>query len=1124
MLQIFRSIPRLLAYTIIGVSPLLMCASISPADKGDHPALNLKSLDFRNYGVEQGLTGSFGTSLAQDASGFIWYGTKSGLFRFDGHAFHAFLADESDPYSLIHDMVDSQRCDSSGRHWIGTRYGISRYDAKTDRFHSYMLNPELPLDAAKNRVNQIIEDPNREIIAITEVGYLYNYDEKEDEFRRMENYGPYPGLKSIAIDQDHRIFLGTESGVFRIDPESGEVIRHPVFSHEYPHSIGFVLSLYLAGDNTIYAGTSNHGLFRLDTDLKTAVHLDIPFDDPSWIDHIEPYRDSHLIMSAAQGIAVWDIENETCRFYQHSPNESSSLGGHSSRHCMVSSQGDLWVATRSALSCAFTDSMFDNYGPYRQGAARLNGKIVTALHVNSDEIWIGYIGGGLECISRTDGSHRHITEFEHEGNRIALQSVYEIYEDHQGTLWIGAYRQGLLRYSREEHTLQPVLSGVGFDIRDIEEDTQGALWMVNHGSGFARFEPDNGALKNWQYDAEHEEFKFLDNWCFSLTIDDGGDIWLGSNWGVQRFNPGSEQLRYYPSIPDDPSTIADPLVQTIFRDAKDRLWFGTQNGLCLYLPEEDEFKRFENAPIRDIRSIAEDATGVLWLGTHLGLLRFDPVAETWIQFDHSDGLPATYFSPQTSARSDQGQIFMGTDHGFCSFDPRKLIRQSTSVPVQIASIKLFNQEVPITPDNPDSLLPVHPQSLDVLKLKHDQNSLSIGYSAIEFANPEGIEFAYRLADFDTSWVYVGNKLEAVYTNLPPGKFRFEIKTRLKGGDWNVSQAQLNILIASPFWGTWWFRIGAIALFILLIRIAYTYRVRRLHQIREMLEAQVKERTRSLDDAYVEIREKNEELEHHRENLEETVRQRTKELSRALERAELSDRLKSAFLANISHEIRTPLNAISGLLHTLNDPQLSDADREEFSQVIHNNTHLLSQLIDDILKLSRIESGEIQMELEPTDIKELLSETFTVYQDLLVNADHKESINLLLDIEELSDKTILTDPMHLRQVLANLLNNAIKFTERGTITLSCRQVETSGKSTTREIHIEVKDTGVGIEPQQLNSIFYRFHKVQTGRSKLHEGVGIGLSICKSLTELLGGRIEVESDSTKGSLFRVCLPMR
>ncbi len=389
--------------------------------------------------------------------------------------------------------------------------------------------------------------------------------------------------------------------------------------------------------------------------------------------------------------------------------------------------------------------------------------------------------------------------------------------------------------------------------------------------------------------------------------------------------------------------------------------------------------------------------------------------------------------------------------------------------------------------------------------------------------------------FDNDWVYTNaSNRYATYTNLDPGTYIFRVKASNCDNVWNDQGTSLVIEISPPYWKTWWFRISLIIFIYLVLYIIYILKVRDMKHQKIILERIVEERTEELNNSNALLEERNEEilsqkeeveaqknhileqnkeLEQHRWNLEELVTERTAELEKAKNKAEESDRLKTAFLTNMSHEIRTPLNAIVGFSNLLFETNQTDDEKSEYHKQISQNTESLLLLIDDILDLSKIESGQLEIISEKFSVNRLLNEIFTYWSLNKIKDGLEIRIN---NKEKENDYWIYSDKYRIKQIITNFMSNAVKFTEKGFVELG---LEVKGNT----YLFYVKDTGIGIAEKNLSLIFERFRKVEDNKTILYRGVGLGLAISRSISEMLGGKLFVESKIGTGSCFYFSMPV-
>ena len=383
-----------------------------------------------------------------------------------------------------------------------------------------------------------------------------------------------------------------------------------------------------------------------------------------------------------------------------------------------------------------------------------------------------------------------------------------------------------------------------------------------------------------------------------------------------------------------------------------------------------------------------------------------------------------------------------------------------------------------------------------------------------------------LSGYDPDWIVAGDHRTATYKNLKPGKYTFMVLGSNNDGIWSSSQKTLQIIVNPPFWQTWFFRVASIILLLGLIFLVFSWRLKSIRREKRKLEKLVKERTTELREVNVKLEEQSEELisqneelkqnqeqlSLYKDQLEELVINRTSELEKAKNKAEESDRLKSAFLANMSHEIRTPLNAITGFTGLFDDPDIDAETRTTYHNIIQSNTDSLLRLIDDILDLSTIEANQLIVKYTLFAPLKVFQEIFQQFQPQVT-----ESVEFYLKLDKDSTSTIInSDEQRFRQILSNLVSNAFKFTESGSIEMGFYN------DSHNKVVFYVKDTGIGIPKKEQKNIFNPFTKIEE-TTRLFRGVGLGLAICKQLTELLGGKMWIESEPGKGSTFFFTQPL-
>jgi signal transduction histidine kinase/ligand-binding sensor domain-containing protein/DNA-binding response OmpR family regulator len=1068
-------------------------------------AVRAQEFEFSHLNNTNGLSNNQVECIFKDSRGFLWIGTNMGLNRYDGTNFKIYKNIPNDNRSPLFDRIMDIQEDIDGNLWVqSSAYMI--YDRKNECFinniDSVLESMGLPANPVMIEIDR---DKNIYAVSINKGIYKYNIQTKQVTlYPQSENNNDF-GLSDI-VDvkiQGHFIWALHKNGILeRLNTETGMVDVRNTFFKDNSQNATIQKSIFIDSDNDVwvYPGINDKGTAFLN--LKQ-FHWTLLDNDKN-----KPALSSSFVRGIGQdskgliwigtdhgGLNVFDKKKNAIAVIQNDIYNPNSLCQNSIISLFCEDNGTVWAGSYKNGISYYNPNMFKFkksplYYVFKQNAEVFDCN--SFFKDKNNNLWIGANGQGLIKYNPQSGEIKRFKHDPQNPGSISSDIITAILGDHRQRLWVGTFLGGLneydgktfRRYQLEENNPHSLSNK---SVYGISEDNENNLWIATLGGGIDELDSERKTFTHHNT----ANSQLLSDYILSVFTDPVKNIYFSTDKGSYFVNRKSGVVTPYFSEQKYVDSLTTISINYQIVDSRGLLWIATDKGINIYNPFNKHFKYITNndgLPSNEVVSLAEDREGNIWAGTRNGLACIyckytDLVLNCTIAFfDEKDGLPGSVCNPNAIFKDEDDIIYVGTTAGYLNFDPDKIyFNQKPPVP-RFTDLLITNQIIkPNVKYKGRVIITQSIGDLDAIYLKHGETNFTVQFSALNLIHPEKNKYKYKLEGLDNQWTEITTgKGAASYSNLNSGTYRLIVYAGNSDNVWSDKPIVLEIHVAPPFWLSWWAFVIYVIIVAALIRGFVKYKLNK--QKREYEQAQ--------------------------------------KIAEANKLHEI-DELKFKFFTNISHEFKTPLTLIiSPLEKLMRSPTYTE--NQSTLDIMYKNANNLLDMVNEILDFRKLEVSKMPLNLSVGSIIEFTSNICRSFSSLAA----EKSIQLTFTTY-LQDLQMEFDHEKMSKIITNLISNAFKYTEEGSIDVSIgisEQIQT-GDSSAKQMILKVSDTGIGIASGLLDKIFERFFRIEnTGFHSQPAGTGIGLHLVSEYVKLHSGKISVESTVGKGSVFTVQIPVR
>jgi ligand-binding sensor domain-containing protein/signal transduction histidine kinase/DNA-binding response OmpR family regulator len=1022
-----------------------------------------QNYSFRHYQVENGLSNNTVYCSIQDKKGFLWFGTKDGLNRFDGYHFKTYTV-PAKGHDLTSYFISCLLIDTADVLWVGCRNGLFSFDSRKERL--VLFSDQLP------EINALQTDGQGQLWFISRSTLCrYNFNTK-----KLTTFPPpaYFNATSLCRDKRGDIWVGTSNGWIQHFDAVAETFKgYHVFAHSPKAPSNWILKLMATDNQTIYVGTFNQGLKEFD--ITTGSYTDILTYNADKttiaIRDILPYSAHEWWLASESGIFILDTRTKQVTNLRKRVADPYSLTDNAVYTLCKDREGGIWAGTYFG-GVNYYSKQYDRFYKYfpDNTTNSIGGSIVREICEDGDgNIWIGTEDAGLNKLNLEKGT---ITQFTPTGNThgISYSNIHGLLINGK-ELWIGTFENGLdIMDIKTGKVIKHYTAGPG--AHELKSNFIVSLLQTRSGNIYA-----GTSNSLFQFNRASDGFTQVPQipagtFISCLLEDKTKTIWAGTHdRGIYYFNPATNAWGHFENQPTTENSLSSNTINAIYEDDEQNLWLSTEGGgLCTLNKERNTFSRItikDGLPSNFVFKVLEDDKKNVWISTSRGLVSFNRRHKSFVTYTRNNGLLNDQFNYNSGYKDSSGRMYFGSVKGMTTFHPDELVTAATIPPVFITGFQVQNKEADIDQDGSliqQSILYTH-----TVTLPYDKSSFSIDFAALSYTSPEMTTYSYMMEGLDNEWTILKSNRKLYFTNLEPGNYRLMVKAMNSVGEWTNQPASLQIIVTPPLWKS----MPAYFVYVLLVVLITWLTVRKYRQ-------QTKLR--------------------HQRSMEILENEKDKEIYRS----------KIEFFTNVAHEIRTPLTLIKlPLDKIMTTPLLTDAIKDNLT-IMEKNTNRLIDLTNQLLDFRKTENNSVSLSYVKTDIAELLEQIYISFKP----AAEQKDLQFKMEMPRMHFQAYV-DPEAVKKIISNLLNNAIKYSDHYVL---IKILPFSSED--NFFSIRVSNDGFLIPHHLKEKIFEPFFRMK--ESEKEQGTGIGLALALSLTQLHKGTLSVETDDRLNS-FLLTLPI-